>query len=63
MFVARTVCARMLVFALVDVSVLVFCVYLCVCDCPVCLHMCLHVYFAFVCVSVNVCILGEIRVL
>ena len=49
------VCAR--------VSVLVFCVYLCVCGCPVCLHMCLHVYFAFVCVSVNVCILGEIRVL
>ena len=39
-FVARTVCARMLVFALVDVSVLVFCVYLCVHGCPVCLSMC-----------------------
>ena len=60
--VARTVCALMLVFALAGVSVRVFCVCLCVCGCPVCLSMCLHMHFAFVCVSVclhfakNMCI-------
>ena len=61
-FVARTVCACMLVLALVGVSVLVFCVCVCVCGWTVCLSMCLHVYFVFVCVSVHVCIYGKIRV-
>ena len=34
-FVARTVCVRMPVLGLAGVSVLVFCVFLCVCGCPV----------------------------
>ena len=49
-------------FSLVDVSVLVFCVCLCVYGCPVCLSMCLHMYFVFVSVCMNVCILSKIRV-
>ena len=62
MFVGRTVCERILVFGLVGVSVLVFCVSLCVCGRPVRLRMCLHVYFVFGCVSAYVCILSKIRV-
>ena len=41
-FVAHAVCACMLVFALAGGFVPVLCVYLGVCDCPVCLRMCLH---------------------
>ena len=53
-FVACTVCVRILVFGLAGESVYVFCVCLCVCGCPVILRMCLHIYFVFGCVSAYV---------
>ena len=61
-FVACTVCVRMLVLGLAGESVYVFCVCLCVCGCSVCLSMCVHMYFVFACVCLYVCIFAKIRV-
>lgn len=61
-FVACTVCVRILVFGLAGESVYVLCVCLCVFGCPVCSSLCMNMYFAFLCVCLHVCIFVKIGV-